>query len=244
VRSLPAVHRIPQQVYVAIGQKSPFILPGHGPHESEGRRAPATDDFRGDPKKGSTLAKDHHHQTADRRCFASVRCQIVGVDSALTMLYCVQTKRLNEAAQRNWAKAPSEFMFRLSVKDPGASRPELATSSVHAAGRSRGRWRDAPRVVTEHVARMVATILNGTGAVQAQLLVVRDLAKRLAEVYAKTEALAINDDTFSCNTRAQPERAFDALRERITPPYATERPFGFINPADQGSKKTVGMAWL
>jgi predicted secreted Zn-dependent protease len=39
-----------------------------------------------------------------------------------------------------------------------------------------------------------------------------DLAKRLAELEDKTEALAMNHDTFSRKTRSQLEQDFDAAR--------------------------------
>ena len=67
-----------------------------------------------------------------------------------------------------------------------------------------------------------------------------DLAKRLAELEEKTEALSMNHDTFSRNTRAQLKKVFDALRELMTPPDPPKRPIGFINPEDKGSKKTSG----
>ena len=41
-----------------------------------------------------------------------------------------------------------------------------------------------------------------------------DLAKRLAELEGKTEALAMNHDTFSRNTRTQLKQVFDALTPR------------------------------
>ena len=65
------------------------------------------------------------------------------------------------------------------------------------------------------------------------------LAKRLAELEDKTEALVMNHDTFSRNTRNQLKKVFDALRELMTPPDPPKRPIGFINPEDQG-KKTSG----
>jgi uncharacterized protein YciW len=68
-----------------------------------------------------------------------------------------------------------------------------------------------------------------------------DLAKRLAELEDKTEALAMNHDTFSRNTRAQLKQVFDALRELMTPPDPPKRPIGFINPDDKG-KKTSSQA--
>jgi hypothetical protein len=65
-----------------------------------------------------------------------------------------------------------------------------------------------------------------------------DLAKRLAEIEEKTEALAMNHDTFSRNTRKQLREVFDALRQLMTPPDPPKRPIGFINPEDKASKKT------
>jgi hypothetical protein len=67
-----------------------------------------------------------------------------------------------------------------------------------------------------------------------------DLAKRLAELEQKTEALAMNHDTFSRNTRNHLKQVFDALRELMTPPDPPKRPIGFINPEDKGNKKSSG----
>ena len=69
------------------------------------------------------------------------------------------------------------------------------------------------------------------------------LAKRLAELEEKTEALAMNHDTFSHNTRAQLKKVFDALRELMTPPDPPKRPIGFVtqeDSEDKGSKKASG----
>ena len=64
-----------------------------------------------------------------------------------------------------------------------------------------------------------------------------DLAKRLAELEDKTEALAMNHDTFSRNARNQLKQVFDALKELMTPPDPPRRPIGFVTPEDK-SKKT------
>lgn len=66
-----------------------------------------------------------------------------------------------------------------------------------------------------------------------------DLAKRLAELEEKTEALAMNHDTFSRNTRSHFKQIFDALRELMTPSDPSKRPIRFINPKNK-SKKTSG----
>jgi hypothetical protein len=63
-----------------------------------------------------------------------------------------------------------------------------------------------------------------------------DLAKRLTELEEKAEALAMNHDTFSRNTRNQLKQVFDALRELMTPPDPPKRPIGFVTTDDKGSK--------
>ena len=185
---------------------------------------------------------------------ATVRGQRVIVDADLAALYGVETKRFNEAVKRNLAKFPADFMFQLSAEEFGALRSQFATSNDQAStsGPGRGGRRYAPRVFTEHGALMAATILNSPRAVEVSIFVVRafvrlrelatshgDLAKRLAELEDKTEALAMNHDTFSHNTRAQLKKVFDALRELMTPPDPPKRPIGFVTPEDKG-KKTSG----
>lgn len=99
---------------------------------------------------------------------------------------------------------------------------------------------------------MAATILNSPRAVEMSIYVVRalvrlrelaashgELAKRLDELEQKTEALAMNHDTFSRNTRKQLKEVFDALRELMTPPDPPKRPIEFVHPEDKG-KKTAG----
>ena len=65
-----------------------------------------------------------------------------------------------------------------------------------------------------------------------------DLAKRLAELEVKTEALALSHDTFSRNTRNQLKQVFDALSELVTPPDSPRRPIGFVTPEDKRTKSS------
>lgn len=68
------------------------------------------------------------------------------------------------------------------------------------------------------------------------------MAKRLVELEDKTEALAMQQDTFSRNTRAQFKQVFDALRELATSPDPPKRPIGFMTPEDKGKKILKGKA--
>ena len=177
----------------------------------------------------------------------SMRGQRVIVDADLAALYDVPTKRFNEAVKRNLAKFPADFMFTLTDDEFAALRSQSATSNAGRGGR-----RYAPRVFTEHGALMAAMILSSPRAIEISAYVVRafvrlrelaathgDLAKRLDELENKTEALAMQHDTFSRNTRNQLKQVFDALRELMTPPDPPKRPIGFVISDDKG-KKTAG----
>ena len=182
---------------------------------------------------------------------ATVRGQRVLLDADLAALYDVPTKRFNEAVKRNLAKFPADFMLQLTADEWAALRSQFAT--LNAAGIGRGQHRKyLPYAFTEHGAIMAATILSSPRAIEVSVYVVRafvrmrelavthgDLAKRLAELEDKTEALAMSHDTFSRNTRNRLKQVFDALRELMTPPDPPKRPIGFINPEDKGKKTSV-----
>ncbi len=177
----------------------------------------------------------------------TLRGQRVILDADLAALYEVETKRFNEAIKRNLDRFPQDFMFKLTQEENTALRSQIATLKT-----GRGQHRKyLPFVFTEHGAIMAATVLNSPRAVQVSLLVVRafvrlrelatqhaDLAKRLSELEDKTEALALNHDTFSRNTRNQLKQVFDALRELMTPPAPPtppKQPIGFIRHEDKGT---------
>jgi hypothetical protein len=188
---------------------------------------------------------------------ATVRGQRVLLDTDLAALYEVETKRFNEAVRRNLAKFPADFMFQLDASEWAALRSQFATLNASAdEGAGRGRHRKyLPYAFTEHGAIMAANLLSSARAVEVSVYVVRafvrlrelaashgDLAKRLAELEEKTEALAINHDTFSRNTRNQLKQVFDALRELMTPPDPPKRPIGFVTPEDKGKKSSSATA--
>jgi hypothetical protein len=175
-----------------------------------------------------------------------LRQQKVIIDADLALLYGVPTKALNQAVKRNPERFPSDFMFQLNL----AEKAEVVTVCDHL---SRLKFsRSLPFAFTEHGAIQAANVLASSRAVEMGIFVVRafvrlkhasalntDLARRLTELENKTEALAMDHDTFSRNTRNQLKQVFDALRELMTPPDPPKRPIGFVLPDDKG-KKTSG----
>ncbi len=98
---------------------------------------------------------------------------------------------------------------------------------------------------------MAATILSSPRAVEIAVYVVRafvrlrqiasthgDLAKRLNDLEHKTEALAMQHDSFSRNTRIQLKQVFDALRDLMAPPDPPKRPIGFVTPQNNEKQDT------
>jgi len=139
-------------------------------------------------------------------------------------------------------------MFQLSGEEWAALRSQSVISNTEG----RGGRRTAPYAFTEQGVAMLSTVLGSPCAIAINIEIMRtfvrvralaathgDLAKRLAELEEKTEALAMNHDTISRNTRNQLKQVFEALRELMTPPDPPERPIGFVTPEDKG-KKTSG----
>ena len=178
-----------------------------------------------------------------------LREQKVLLDSDLAALYGVDTRRLNEQVRRNRERFPKDFIFALTREEFTDLKSQFATSN--STGTGHGGRRKLPLAFTEHGAIMAATVLSSPRAVEVSVHVVRafvqlrelslshrDLAKRLTALDEETEALNMNHDTFSRNTRAQLKQVFDALRALMTPPDPPKRPIGFVTPQDKAKGKT------
>ncbi len=177
-------------------------------------------------------------------CILSLREQRVMLDADLAELYGVETRVLVQAVKRNLARFPGDFMFQLSADEFANLRSQSVTSSANHGGR-----RTAPYAFTEQGVAMLSSVLGSARAIAVNIEIMRtfvrvralaathgDLAKRLAELEDKTEAIAMQHDTFSRNTRNQLKQVFDALRDLMTPPEPAKRPIGFVTTDDKGNK--------
>ena len=177
-----------------------------------------------------------------------LREQRVMLDADLAQLYGVETRVLVQSVKRNLARFPDDFMFQLSTGEFTNLRSQSVISSAAGLTGHGGR-RSAPYAFTEQGVAMLSSVLGSPRAIAVNIEIMRtfvrvralaathgDLAKRLAELEDKTEALAMNQDSFSRNTRNQLKQVFDALRELMTPPDPPKRPIGFVTPDDKGKK--------
>jgi len=148
---------------------------------------------------------------------------------------------LVQAVKRNAQRFPADFMFQLSAEEFAALRSQSVTSNTGRGGR-----RTAPYAFTEQGVAMLSSVLGSPRAIAVNIEIMRtfvrvrelaathgDLAKRLGELEERTEALAMQQDTFSRNTRAQLKEVFEAIRQLMTPPDPPRRPIGFVAPPEK-----------
>jgi hypothetical protein len=174
-----------------------------------------------------------------------LREQRVMVDADLAQLYGVETRVLVQAVKRNLSRFPKDFMFQLSAQEFEELRSQTVISNPGRGGR-----RTAPYAFTEQGVAMLSSVLGSARAIAVNIEIMRTfvrvralaaahgaLAKRLNELEDKTEALAMQHDTFSRNTRNQLKQVFDAIRELMTPPDPPRRPIGFVTPDEKDDKR-------
>ena len=94
-----------------------------------------------------------------------IRGKQVMLDSDLTKLFQVETKKINEAVSRNKEKFPDRFSFNLTTKE---SKIFLAANCDQKVETRGGRFKN-PRVFTEQGVAMLSIILKSKVAVQTSI---------------------------------------------------------------------------
>lgn len=92
-------------------------------------------------------------------------CQVM-LDSDLSALYGVETRRLNEQVKRNIERFPDDFMFQLR-------KEELDNLISHFATSSWGGIRKLPYVFTEQGIAMLSSVLKSKTAVEVNIRIMR-----------------------------------------------------------------------
>lgn len=148
------------------------------------------------------------------------------LDTDLSEMYKVETKRLNEQVKRNINRFPKDFMFILTQKEFDNLRSQFATSSW-------GGRRVLPRAFTEQGVAMLSSILNSDVAIEVNIRIIRVFTK-LRE-YALTHKeillqLARLEKEVKGNSK-DIENIFMVLKELIekqSKPVPPRRKIGFI----------------
>jgi hypothetical protein len=105
----------------------------------------------------------------------------VMLDKDLAELYGVKTKVFNQAAKRNLARFPEDFMFKLTKEEFKNLRSQFVTSSW-------GGDRYEPLMFTEQGVAMLASILNSQRAINVNIQIIRTFVK-IRELLATNEVM-------------------------------------------------------
>ena len=134
-----------------------------------------------------------------------VRGVRVMLDFDLAELYQVETRVLKQAVRRNLERFPEDFMFEMTEQEYNSLIISLRSQFV--TSNERGGRRHMPFAFTEHGVIMLASLLRSEIAVQMSVQITRafvamrnyimstrHIEAELAELRAKLELLARNDE--------------------------------------------------
>jgi hypothetical protein len=152
----------------------------------------------------------------------SIRGQNIMLDRDLATLYGVQTFRLNEAAKRNRARFPEDFMFRLTITETRALTSQIAMSNHGRGGR-----RTLPYAFTEQGVAMLSSVLRSERAVQVNVAIMRTFVM-LRRLVATNKELAQKLEEMEKKYDSRFQVVFRAIRELMEPkPVPPTRQIGF-----------------
>ncbi len=120
-----------------------------------------------------------------------IRDRQVMLDSDLSKLYGVETRRLNEQVKRNIDRFPDDFMFQLSKDELDDLKSQNATSSW-------GGVRKLPYAFTEQGIAMLSSVLKSKTAVEVNIRIMRTFVYMRsfiatnAQLFQRLEAIEYN----------------------------------------------------
>ena len=152
-----------------------------------------------------------------------IRGQRIILDSDLSKLYGVTTKRLNEQIKRNRKRFPDDFMFQLTAEE----KTKVVANCDHLSKLKFSKT--LPYAFTEHGAIMAATVLNTQRAIETSIFVVRAFIK-LREMVATHKKLADKLEELEQHLREhdqQIQAIVEAIRQLMTLPKKSQKQIGF-----------------
>lgn len=153
-----------------------------------------------------------------------IRGQKVMLDRDLAQLYGVETRVLNQAARRNIARFPEDFMFPLTREE--IRRISQTVTSSGPAHRGTFKFAKSALAFTEHGVAMLSSVLHSSRAIQVNIQIMRTFAK-LREIISTHKDLTRRLDELEKKYDAQFKVVFDAIRELMAPPEPKRRRIGF-----------------
>lgn len=151
-----------------------------------------------------------------------LRGQQTLLDRDLAMLYGVETRRLNEQAQRNIERFPEDFMFQLTKEEFENWKSQFATSnSIKMGARKR------PYAFTRNGIAMLSSVLRSQTAVDVNISIMRAFTATQqffaanAQMFQRIEVIEHNQLALAArqqDTDKKVEQIFNRLDDRSKTP--------------------------
>ena len=151
-----------------------------------------------------------------------IRGQKVMIDSDLSELYQVETKRLNEQVSRNIERFPDDFMFQLTQDEFENLKSQIATSSW-------GGRRKLPYAFTEQGVAMLSGVLNSPTAIRVNVQIIRVFTK-MRELLMTNKDILLQLEKMEKKLTKHDEDIiliFQYLKKLLNPPQPPRERIGF-----------------
>ncbi len=107
-----------------------------------------------------------------------IRAQRVMLDFDLSMLYGIETRRLNEQVKRNTERFPEDFMFQLTKQELQQLRCEITssnnwTSQIATSNFAKMGLRKLPYAFTDSGVAMLSSVIHSPLAIQVNINIMR-----------------------------------------------------------------------
>jgi len=158
-----------------------------------------------------------------------IRGQKVMLDSDLSALYQVETRRLNEQVNRNKERFPEDFMFQLRKDEFEILISQIATSRLRAGKAGWGGRRKLPYAFTEQGAAMLSSVLNSPTAISVNIQIIRVFTKMRALLMTHKDILQ-QLEKIEKKMGSHDEQIvliFGYLKKLLTPIQPTRQRIGF-----------------
>jgi urease gamma subunit len=158
-----------------------------------------------------------------------IRGEKVMLDRDLAELYGVETRALNQAVLRNRNRFPSDFMFRLNLKEFSGLISQFVISN------GRGGIRKMPYVFTENGVAMLSSVLNSPRAIAVNIQIMRTFTK-IRKLLASHQEILRRLDQLEDGQGQHGEqivRIFAVIQSLLDLPVTLKRkskPIGFMPP--------------
>ncbi len=149
--------------------------------------------------------------------------QKVMLDSDLSALYGVTTKRLNEQVRRNLKRFPADFIYQLSQEEFESLRSHFATLK---SGRGKHR-KYMPYVFTEQGIAMLSSVLNSDRAIDVNIQIMRTFVK-LREMMSSHKDLSRKLAELEKKYDGQFQIVFEAIKQLIEVEEKPKRKIGYV----------------